>query len=53
MMLQNQEQSLDHVERVLQQTLGRELTAREKFYLALAEAARSKPEDRNGAVTTN
>ena len=44
MILQSQERSLDHIERVLQQSLGRELTAREKFYLALAEAAQCNQE---------
>jgi hypothetical protein len=33
-----QEQSLEHLERLLQHSLGRKITPREKFYLALAEA---------------
>ena len=37
-MLTQQEQSLEHLERLLQHSLGREITPREKFYLALAEA---------------
>lgn len=50
MMLRNQERSLDYVERVLQQSLGRELTARERFYLALAEAAQSNQERESSKV---
>lgn len=38
MMLAQQEPSLEHLERLLQHSLGREITAREKFYLAMAEA---------------
>ena len=38
MMPTQQEQSLEHLERLLQHRLGREITPREKFYLALAEA---------------
>ncbi|HET7441344.1 MAG TPA: hypothetical protein VFJ47_08585 [Terriglobales bacterium] len=51
MMLQNQDRSLEQAESILRQSLGRELTAREKFYLALAEAARSNQErESRGAV---
>lgn len=53
MMPQNLYRSLEHAEIVLRQSLGRELTPREKFYLALAEAARSNQErDSNDFLTT-
>lgn len=53
MMPQNQDRSLEHAESILRQSLGRELTPREKFYLALAEAARSNQErDPNSFLTT-